>query len=410
MNRLRAIGFAVACLALLCPRGAAAQTAAAPVTAGFDNGFFIQSADGDTRLLVGMNLQVDGRFSLDDPAPIVDTFLIRKFRPTFSGRIAKYFDFKLMPDFGNGTASVQDAWLDTRFANGFRLRIGKDKIPVGYELMIGDSTTYFPERALATTLVPTRDVGVQALGDLAAGRVSYSAGVYNGVPDGTSGTGDVDSNNGKDIAGRVVLQPFRASRNEAIRGLGIHVGGSAGTQAGALPSFRTSAGQVYFAYAPGSTADGEHTRMTPAAFYFYKSFGAFTEYVLSSQEVTRNGATYPLDNHAMEATVSWYLTGEPGGIGQTRPKRPFDPAAGHWGAAQVVARFSHLEIDGGAFVAGLAAPGASRRADQWTIGFNWFPTSFTKWYATYERTTFDQNAAGARPVENVIIMRAQIAF
>jgi phosphate-selective porin OprO/OprP len=105
-----------------------------------------------------------------------------------------------------------------------------------------------------------------------------------------------------------------------------------------------------------------------------------------------------------------YLPGDPGGRGENRPQRPFEPSAGQWGAAHLVARYSHLEIDGGAFVAGLAAPNASRRADQWTIGFNWFPTSFTKWYATYERTTFDQHAAGARPIENVIIFRAQLAF
>ncbi len=38
----------------------------------------------------------------DDPAPFVDTFTLRKIRPTFTGRVAKYFDFKVMPDLGGG--------------------------------------------------------------------------------------------------------------------------------------------------------------------------------------------------------------------------------------------------------------------------------------------------------------------
>jgi len=400
----------VACTVLVWPALAVAQTqpAAAPVTTGFDNGFFIQSANGDNRLVFGMNLQVDGRFSLDDPLPITNTFLIRKARPTFSGRVAKYFDFKVMPDFGGGVTTMQDAWLDTRFSTALRLRVGKDKVPVGYEWLIGDANTFFPERALASSLVPLRDVGVQAQGDLAGGRLSYAGGLFNGVPDGTSA--DLDANSDKDFAGRVVVQPFRTSRNEAARGFGIHIGGSAGSQSGALPSFRTSAGQVYFSYASGAAADGQHTRVSPAAFYFYKSFGAFGEYVLSTQDVARNGEAHEVSNHAMETTVSWYLTGEPGGVGVTRPKSPFDPPAGHWGAAQVVARFSHLEVDGDAFLHGLAATGASRRADQWTFGFNWFPTSFVRWYATYERTTFDKNVEGSRPIENVVIFRAQLAF
>src|SRR5438477_13156579 len=115
------------------PSLATAQTAL-PV-AGFQDGFFIQSANGDNRLVFGMVAQTDGRFSLDDPKPIINTFTIRKIRPTFTGRVARYFDFKVMPDFGNGTTIVQDAYFDIRFSSAFRIRTGKDKTPVGYELL-----------------------------------------------------------------------------------------------------------------------------------------------------------------------------------------------------------------------------------------------------------------------------------
>src|SRR2546423_7844460 len=75
--------------------GAPQAAAAAPLQAGFDDGFFIQTANGDTKLIFGMVAQTDGRFSLDDPPQTTDTFLIRKVRPTFTGRIAKYFEFKI---------------------------------------------------------------------------------------------------------------------------------------------------------------------------------------------------------------------------------------------------------------------------------------------------------------------------
>jgi phosphate-selective porin OprO/OprP len=395
-------------------QGPPAGATPAPVTVGFDSGFFIQGSGGDYRLAVGVTVQTDGRFSVNDPLPITNTFVVRKARPTFSGRVARYFEFKLMPDFGNGTSLVQDAFVDTRFSasNAFRLRVGKDKTPVGYELLIGDANLLFPERSLASSLVPNRDVGIQAVGDLAGGRLLYSGGVFNGLPDGASSTADVDTNSGKDVAGRITLQPWRstAAATTVLNGLGFHVGASVGDQAGALPGFRTSVGQTYFSYAAGVTASGRRTRVTPAVFYFYKPVGAFAEYVVSSQEVGAAGVIRKVDNHAMDVTIAWTLTGEPATAGTTRPKAPFDPTAGHWGAAQVVARFSRLEVDGDAFRNGLTAAAANRRADQWTVGFNWFPTAFTKWYVNYERTTFDQNAAGSRPTEHVIVFRSQLAF
>lgn len=201
---------------LLCaPALATAQTTAATPTtpvpsAGWSDGFFLQSPDGDNRLTLGLVGQMDGKFAFGDPPPITNTFLIRKARPIFAGRVARYFEFRLMPDFAGGTSTLFDAYMDLRLSTPFRIRTGKDKTPVGYEALLGDPSLPFPERSLTSNLVPNRDVGVQLLGDLAGAKVTYSGGVFNGVPDGTSSTTDADANSGKDLAGRLLLQPFRA--------------------------------------------------------------------------------------------------------------------------------------------------------------------------------------------------------
>ncbi len=388
-----------------------AQTAPPPITAGWQDGFVLQTGNSDYRLQIGLNAQMDGRFSLDDPTPIVNTFTIRKARPTFTGRVGKYFDFKLMPDFGSGTATLLDAYFDIRFSQKFRLRTGKDKTPVGYELLMGDPFLWFPERALASSLVPNRDIGVQAQGDLAAGKVTYSAGVFNGIPDAFNSTADVDTNNGKDLAARIVVQPFRsATAPTALSGLGAHLGGSTGKQVGALPSFRTSVGQTYFSYGTGVNADGRRRRVSPTVFYFYQSFGAFAEYMRSSQTVSRAGVSTDVANHAWETTVSMFVTGEAATDRIVRPKNSFDPSTGHWGALQLLARYSALTIDQDAFTRSLAAATASADARQFTIAANWYPTSFIKYYMTFERTTFGKTAALARPAENVILFRTQISF
>lgn len=388
---------------------AAAQPAATPFTAGWQDGFVIQSANGDNRLVLGLTAQTDGRFSLDDPSPITDTFTIRKARPTFSGRVAKYFDFKVMPDFGNGTAVLQDAYFDIRLSPKFRVRSGKDKTPVGYELLQGDAYLLFPERALASSLVPNRDVGFQLQGDLSP-RLSYAGGVFNGVPDAASATTDVDANNPKDLAGRVVCQPFRSTNTPAgaLNGLGFQIGGSIGKQAGTLPSFRTSVGQTYFSYAAGSAASGDRRRITPAVFYYYKSFGAFGEYVRSTQKIARSNSASEITNDGWEITGSFLLTGEAASDRGVRPRHLFDPATGNWGALQIAARYSQLRVDPLAFTNALAAATASRTASAFTIAANWYPAAFLKYYATFERTSFDGGAS--RPTENVILFRAQLAF
>ena len=380
---------------------AAAQSAAQPLTATWQDGFVVQSADGDYRLQLGALVQADGRFSLDQPPAIVNTFTMRKARPIIAARIAKYFDLRLVPDFGNGTATLADGYLDTRFSAAFRVRAGKDKTPIGYEILTGDGYVLFPERSLASSLVPLRDVGVQAQGDVAGQKLSYAVGLFNGIPDGTTSSADVDTNGAKDAAGRVVVR----SRS----GFGAHLGASAGNQRGPLPSFRTSISQTWFSYAAGVTANGSHTRVSPAVFVYRGPLGAFGEYVRSAQDVARAGVTQHVVNQAWDITASYVLTGEAASDRGVRPKNPFDPAAHHWGALQLLARRSHLDVDPLAFDSGLALAGSSRRAHQTSIGLNWYPTYFVKWYAAYEHVEFHA-ATATRPPENSITFRAQVAF
>ena len=92
-----------------------------------------------------------------------------------------------------------------------------DKTPLGLEQLYSDYTLLLPERTLLTNLVPNRDVGIQAQGDLAGGLVTYVAAVFNGIPDATNG--DVDTDTAKDFAGRVTVRPFNRAKNPALRAL-----------------------------------------------------------------------------------------------------------------------------------------------------------------------------------------------
>ena len=128
------------------------------VVAGQD-GIAIESGNGEYRLQFGLLMQGDGRFAVDDDADLVtDTFIMRRLRPYLRGRILRRFEFNFVPDFGNGTVLVQDAYLDTIFSQAFRIRAGKAKTPFGMERLQSGSNLLFMERAYPTSLAPNRDV------------------------------------------------------------------------------------------------------------------------------------------------------------------------------------------------------------------------------------------------------------
>ena len=192
--------------------------------------------------------------------------------------------------------------------------------------------------------------------------------------------------------------------------------GPGGKQAGALPTFRTSILQTYFSYAaagnglPAAVASGQRTRVTPAVFYYYKAFGVFAEYARSTQAVSRGGPSQDVTNQGWDVTGIYNLTGETATAGLVTPTRTFDPPTRKWGAMQIVARAAELRVDDTAFDAGFAAAGASRRAQQMTVGVNWYPLQYVKYYLNYERIVFDKNVPGARPIEHSIFLRVQLAF
>lgn len=396
------------------------------VTSGRD-GFSIRSADGAYQLRLRGYVQLDGRFFQDDQErPGVDTFLLRRVRPIFEGTVFKIFDFRIMPDFGGGQTVLQDAYLDGRFKPGFRVRAGKFKAPVGLERLQSGTDLLFVERALPTNLVPNRDLGVQVFGEFAGGAVAYQAGLFNGVPDG--GSGDLDSNDGKDLAARLFFQPFLAGSSVA-KGLGFGIAGSTGDQEGTvaapgLPTLRTQAQQTFFSYrtdgtAAGTTfADGDRTRLSPQLYWYTSRFGLLSEYVISEQEVTRGATTSALEHDSWQVAASFTFGGAPSFRG-VQVKKPFDPAAGGWGALEIKARIAELDVDDDAFPFFASPTSSASFAESWGVGLNWYLNRSLRVYLDYEQTSFEGGAAiggtagslvADRPDEKIIFSRFQISF
>jgi phosphate-selective porin OprO/OprP len=387
-----------------------------PWTAGYKNGFTLQSDTGDFVLKVTGYLHADGRFALGDGAgAVTDTFLLRRVRPTVQGTVAQYFDFVLTPDFGGGTAVVQDAYVDVRFTPKLRVRVGKTKVPLGLERLQSAQYMAFVERALTSNLVPNRDVGLMVLGDLEDGVLAYQVGVFDGVPDG--GSVDTDTNDAKDLAGRVFVMPWRKRSTSPLRGLGVGFAATRGTATGALRGY-TSVSQVGIdAYLASVTASGRRRRFSPQGYFYSGPFGLLAEYVRSSHEVQRVETGSPtlrtsLENSAWNITASYLVTGEEAGFGAVKPKSFFVPQSGTWGAVQIVARLNRLSLDPDTFPVYADPSRSVRKATAWAVGVNWVWNSNLKYVLDYEQTRFQGGAPGSgdRADEKSVQSRLHLSF
>jgi phosphate-selective porin OprO/OprP len=398
----------------------AAQASTPAVSAG-TAGFDIHSADGAFRLRIRGYLQSDFRKYLDDDARLgTDSFLLRRARPLLEATFFKIFDFRIMTDFGGGTAVVQDAYVDARFSKYFNVRSGKQKPPLGQERLFSATDILFIERALPTALVPNRDVGIQVYGDPTPW-LGYQVGVFNGVIDG--GNGDSDVTDSKDVVGRLVLSPFKVGSHDRLQSLSIGIGGSTGKEVGtvaapALAQVRSGGQLVWFRYrtdgtAPNTTiADGDRTRFTTHGQYYVGQLGLQAEYVRSRQAVRRAAAVDTIGQASWQVTGSWVLTGEAATGRIIAPRKVFDLSKGQWGAFEIVARANSLTEDDAAFPVFANLDQAARKATAGGLGLNWYLNRNLKIAADYELTRFDRGAAGGgdRPDEHSLFTRFQIAF
>ena len=303
-------------------------------------------------------VQTDGRFFLSDSAfPVTNNFFVRRARPILEVMVGKYLEFRLQPDFGQGTTVLFDAYSDVKVSPAFAVRVGKFKPPVDLERLQSASDIVFAERALATNLAPNRDIGLQLSGEISGGVLAWQAGVFNGVPD--LGNGDGDVSDAKDFAGRVFIQPFKTG---SLAGLGVGIAGTTGLERGttaapALASYRTPGQQTWFRYTSSTTtpasnvfADGRRSRLAPQAYFYTGPLGLHGEYIQSWQTVSRaTFATVKLKHTAWQTTGSVFLTGEKNSWRSATPKKPFDPKAGTFGALELAARYSELAIDDATF-------------------------------------------------------------
>lgn len=309
--------------------------------------------------------------------------------------------------------------------------------------------------------------------------ITYGFGVFDGTPD----NGFTDTSQGDNVSymGRVFAHPFQHSGVDVLEGFGLGFGGSydnanrlglqpyvsvgqqqivtftptsvTTTQAfvpttttipsatGGRPTTVVTGGSIQntTTSVAGAVANGDGYRLQPQAYWYWNAFHLMAEYAVSNQHLANaitNSAvsraffpTTSMTNTAWQINGSWVLTGETPDFNRgVRPRHIFDPFAGTWGAFQIAARWTQLDIDNDIFqnsgtLARPVFPFSDPRtsvssAKTWGVDLSWYLNNNVRLIADYEQTyfkgggtdLFNPTVVTSRPMERVFMTRVQVAW
>jgi phosphate-selective porin OprO/OprP len=399
--------------------------------AGWDNGFFLRSQDNRFVLRITGQIQTDYRAFLEEQDQTdIDTIILRRARFGIEANMLKYYEFRFLPDFGQGNAVIQDSYMNIHYVDWLQFEVGKFKQPFSYEQLIQDRYVPTMERSMIDQLVPARDVGGMIHGQKLFGdHFDYAIAVSNGE---INGNGDTNEN--KDLNGRIAWRPFSSPYfSPWLHYLQVGVSGSIGVEHEPINpnTLKTPATVPWFHFNSTVTADGDRSRWSPELAYFYGGLGFAAQYFGMRQDMrpAPSGPSFrfrqdvPFEGFYFMST--YLLTGErrTGYSEPIDPLRPFNPCS-PWhcpGAWELVVRVSRLEVGDEVFAPGLARlanpVGNSDAATELTVGFNWYFNKYVRMQMNYEHAWFAQPVLlGPNPLFNLtkdsdaLLTRFQIIF
>ncbi|MBP6876187.1 MAG: hypothetical protein KBD56_08965 [Candidatus Eisenbacteria bacterium] len=339
------------------------------VAALFDNdwAWFIQEGDAREALTEGDPTARD---------PFVDGTEFRRGRIGFSGPLAPHFEFNLEYDFIDGDARPADVYLE---ANKLPLvgvvRIGHQYEPLN-RLTGSSKHLLFLEKPLPNALSTGRNTGLRTLTSAFHKRATLSTGIFRDAGE----TGASATNESWNLAARVTAVPFYQDAGRTMAHLGAFYGHR---KIGA-------GGEVRFRQRPESHLAPYLVDTGALDASGVNLFGFESAAILGPASLQAEYMGADLEDEGAGkvrfwgayVTAAWLLTGEhrpyslaSAAFVRLEPRKPFDPAAGGWGAWMLMARYSHLDLEDGAVEGG--------KLSDLSFGLNWYATGRIRFMANY---------------------------
>ena len=370
------LAVACVCLAVLCPRLAAAQEVRFPPPS---------LRIGEFRADLRVRLHFDLRALDSDPEVAPDEFDFRRFRVSLEGRIYDDLEYEVDVSMLDNENPWRDVFLNYRKFRTAEVRAGKFKMPFGLDQNTSEFSNNFIERSLiGTQIAPGRDNGVMVHGRLAADRVRYYGGWFQHDGDNMQFIEDLDQNEfleeppvDNTIAGRLELTPWEPTRG-LLRRLQFGANFTRGVVDDGLFGMRGRTVREFTFFEPVYVS-GERIRLGVDALWTPGPFSVSAEYNRLTDQ--RNGQGVGDVDLPDVIAQGWYLAGTWAVTGERKaggiePRHPI--FQGGSGALELVARFDELRFssDGTGGEPPFRNPRAANilpnRDRVVTVGGNWY--------------------------------------
>jgi phosphate-selective porin OprO/OprP len=405
---------------------------------GLDNGrLTVTSPNGAFSLSLRALVQFDvGYFAQGKNPSGVDLNSGTNFRRAqlgFQGTAFRDWSYNFLYDFGGYGAEnrgyIYNAYIEYDGLKPFFFRIGAYTPPEGQEDQTGSGDLFFPERPAAVDVArniagaPSREAAtIGAQGDRYFASLSYTG---KKTTDNTSTGASVGTFDAQQaLIGRAAyLAVATPEAKWLVEGHITEVLKLADPTASTAPV----ATAIRFSNGPEVAVDASKTVDTGnidakgAREFGFETAGTYDRFYGQGgwfrYEVERRTAVPNPHFSGWYAFLTYSLTGEQHPYDPTtasfRNLRPTNPLGtpGGWGAWEVTARYSDVDLNYLPFATAAAGGVAGGKQDVWSLGLNWYPNNIVKFQLNYDNIKVDHINAPANDISaDAVVLRSQIAL
>ncbi len=384
------------------------------------SGFPTVTVTGFFQLDAGFyNQDAANRATLED---IEDGAGFRRARLAATGNVTERTSYIMEFDLAQAQARIVDMWMQFSETPVGNVRIGRYRQPFGMTELSGIREIPFLERPLPFALSPFRQTGVMLFDTALDERMTWAASGYRYLSD---NFGNVYADTGGyGVATRITALPV----DHGDSGL-VHVGFDYSYNDPGRDNVQfVSTNEFFVGQNPNLGPSGLSVLPIVAVPLFVNTGDMLTSRTdlfnvegaaswgrLLIQSEARWAQVELLDGTintfpAAYAHVRYVLTGETipynrqtGSFGRVKPAQPTDFWCGHWGAWEVAARASYIDLNG------TGLPGPGRRLTDVTLGLNWYVSEHVKFQFNWIHADLDDPILGGSQAQTYAF-RGQVDF
>jgi phosphate-selective porin OprO/OprP len=374
----------------------------------WDSGLILDSTKSKLNLKFGGQIQIDGLAASQDPdieAAIGETedgIYVRRGQVDISGRWGDSIRFRAQYDVADKEVDFRDVYVDYTGLRQFDgLRVGFFPEPFSLEYLTSSKHVTFVERALPSAFAPGSNSGIMVYDSLLEDRMTWALGGFWV----TEGVNDNDYS-GWSLTARMTGLPWTAPDSSEFLHLGAAVSFRDSQENAIRFSTRPEVGQGP-KYLDTLDIEADTAWQLGAEAAWIQGPLSFQSEFIYSPINTISSDMKDLAFYGYYLSTSFFLTGESrpyrkGVFKAVVPNKDFSVEDGGWGAWEIAARFSVIDLEDH-----LDVPSAGRLGDL-TLGLNWYLNRNTRFAFDYIHSNVNRNDVNGSA--DMVQTRIQIDF